>query len=135
MKKGWMCADAQKKLHMDNYIYDKDAPYWGFNSWNDFFTRKRRDGARSIDHVNHHSVIVSSADSTVFQVQRNVREMGQFWIKTQPCSLREMLNYNPRAKRFVGGDVYQAFLCAVDYHGLLSDFPEESQYSVQCGKR
>jgi phosphatidylserine decarboxylase len=116
IKKGWMCEEAQEKLHMDDYVHEKDAPHWGFRSWNDFFTRRLKAGARKIDHKDDNRVIVSSADSTVFQISHNVKEVARFWIKKQPYSLREMLNFNPNHKRFIGGDVYQAFLCAYDYH-------------------
>lgn len=32
---GWMSAAAQASLHMSDYVYQADAPHWGFQSWND----------------------------------------------------------------------------------------------------
>jgi phosphatidylserine decarboxylase len=112
---GWMCKQALNQLHMEDYIYKPESPYWGFSSWNDFFTRTVKKGMRPIDGGNDNKVVVSPCDSTVYKIGRNAQAQSEFWIKAQPYSLAEMLN-NEYVDQFVGGDVWQAFLSPFNYH-------------------
>ncbi len=113
---GWMCPEAQEKLKMDQYEYKPHEPHWGFTSWNNFFTRSLAPNVRPIDGLHNSKVIVSACDSTVYKIRRDVKLTDAFWVKEQPYSLIDMMNNNPLASQFEGGDVYQAFLCAFDYH-------------------
>jgi phosphatidylserine decarboxylase len=45
-----------------------------------------------------------------------VKVQDKFWLKGQPYSLNDMLNFDPSAKLFEGGTVYQAFLSALSFH-------------------
>ena len=90
--------------------------YWGFASWNDFFTRRLADGARPVDSPDDDSVIVSACESTPYGLAVDVQLQDQFWIKSQPYSLQDMLASDESADQFVGGTVYQAFLSATNYH-------------------
>jgi phosphatidylserine decarboxylase len=110
---GWMSEEAQNHLNMQDYIYEPDAPYWGFSSWNAFFTRNIKKDARPIDE--DEKAIVAACDSTVYRISRNVKEQSEFWIKSQPYSLTDMLN-NEYVDQFIGGDVWQAFLSPFNYH-------------------
>ena len=112
---GWMSKEAQKQLHMEDYIYESSAPYWGFSSWNDFFTREIKDNVRPIEAKNDNKTIVAACDSTVYKIAHNVQAQSEFWIKKQPYSLSNMLN-NEYVDQFVGGDVWQAFLSPFNYH-------------------
>ena len=112
---GWMCEEARNQLHMEDYIYKSDMPYWGFSSWNDFFTRQVKEGARPIEGRNDNNVVVAPCDSTVYKIGRNAQAKSEFWIKAQPYSLADMLN-NEYVDQFVGGDVWQAFLSPFNYH-------------------
>jgi len=112
---GWQCEKAMKQLHMEDYIYHPDEPYWGFSSWNDFFTREVKGDARPISGKGDSKVIVSPCDSTVYKIGRNAKARSEFWIKSQPYSLADMLN-NEYVDKFVGGDVWQAFLSPFNYH-------------------
>jgi phosphatidylserine decarboxylase len=114
---GWKSKAAIAKLGMDQYQYDPTDTYWGFKSWNDFFTRKLKPGMRPIAEPDNDKVIVSAADSGVYSIQRNVKKSDWFWLKSQPYSLNDMLNNDQTmVDQFVGGDVYQAFLSATKYH-------------------
>lgn len=113
---GWKSEAAMKKLNMQEYKYDPKDKYWGFKSWNDFFTREFKDGVRPIAKPNDPKTIVSACDSEVYTIQNNVKKSDSFWIKEQPYSLNDMLNNDKLADEFVGGDVYQAFLSAFKYH-------------------
>jgi phosphatidylserine decarboxylase len=112
---GWQCKAAQKQLHMEDYQYRPDAPHWGFSSWNDFFTRELKPGARPIAGKNDSKVIVAACDSTIYRIARDAQVRSDFWIKAQPYSLADMLN-NEYVEEFVGGDVWQAFLSPFEYH-------------------
>jgi len=112
---GWMCMEAQEQLHMQDYKYEPDAPHWGFSSWNDFFTREVKPGARPIADKLNNKVVVAACDSTVYRIAHNAQAQSEFWIKAQPYSLADMLN-NEYVDQFVGGDVWQAFLNPFNYH-------------------
>lgn len=114
---GWQSPAAMKQLQMHDYQYDPGAPYWGFASWNAFFTRPLAPGARPIDAPNDDKVVTSACDSTVYVVEPNVQRHSAFWLKTQPHSLADMLaGADDYIDSFVGGTVYQAFLNPFNYH-------------------
>ena len=112
---GWLCPAARKALNLDEFVTDPDAPYLGFKSWNDFFIREFKPGLRPIAEPGNDRAIVSACESQPFAIQIGVKADDTFWLKSQPYSLRHMLNGN-FVDRFVGGTVYQAFLSAKNYH-------------------
>jgi phosphatidylserine decarboxylase len=113
---GWLSEQAQQTLGMDQFEHDPDAEHWGFASWNDFFTRRFKDGARPVDSPKDDRVIVNVCESTPYGISTDVRRRDRFWIKSQPYSLEDMLAGDESVDRFVGGTVYQAFLSANNYH-------------------
>ena len=117
---GWFSQVALNSPHMvdftENFAVDKSKPFWGFKSWDSFFTREFRPGRRPLPFPDDDSIIVSAAEATPFSVQRNVKLHDTFWLKGQPYSLAHMMNNDKRAERFVGGTVYQGFLSADSYH-------------------
>ncbi|MFM0083504.1 phosphatidylserine decarboxylase family protein [Paraburkholderia sediminicola] len=116
--KGWFSAEAQKQLEISQFVCDPDKPYWGFSSWNSFFTRHFRSGARPVAEPDNSKVIVSACEASPYNIQHDVKLHDPFWIKSQPYSLQEMFTTSQRelAEKFVGGSVYQAFLSAFNYH-------------------
>ena len=114
---GWQSPAALKKLDMRDYQYKPTTKYWGFTSWNAFFTRKLAPGARPIHEPENSKVIVSACDSQVYSIETKVARSSKFWLKTQPHSLDDMLG---RARSygsvFEGGTVLQAFLNPFNYH-------------------
>lgn len=118
-KNGWMCDAAREKLNMNDYVYNPDAPHWGFRSWNDFFTRSLAPGARPMkkeDEIDP-KVVVSACDSTIYNIAHHVKKHSEFWIKEQPYSLEDILgDLRQYAGKFEGGSVYQAFLNPFNYH-------------------
>ncbi|KAF0323708.1 phosphatidylserine decarboxylase [Colletotrichum asianum] len=105
---------------------DPSQPYYGFDSWDDFFTREFKEGQRPVfspdfrpfaDGDPDPSLFITNAcESAPLQVAYNVQLFDNFWLKGQPYSLVNMLNNNSKASQFVGGTVYQAFLSAKSYH-------------------
>lgn len=97
-------------------IFNCDDEYYGFGSWDDFFTRTFRSGVRPVSGKGDDSVIVNACESGPLQVQTEVPLDAGFWLKGQPYSLENMLNFDEHASLFAGGTVYQAFLSALSYH-------------------
>ena len=90
---------------------------WGFQSWDNFFTRRFVDinKTRPLP-TEDPNVIVSACESTIYNIEPNATETGNFWLKGNAYSLRMMLNDDEFAPLFYGGTVYQAFLDVWDYH-------------------
>ena len=93
---------------------DPSDKYYGFKSWDDFFTRTFVDGIRPV--AEGENIIANACESAPLQVVRDVSKTAEFWLKGQPYSLQNMMNFDPLAEQFVGGTVYQAFLSALSYH-------------------
>ena len=113
---GWKGEAARRAIGIEQYQHDPADEYWGFTSWNDFFTRRLADGARPVASPDDDSVIVSACESTPYGLATNVQRQDRFWIKSQPYSLQDMLANDESADQFIGGTVYQAFLSATNYH-------------------
>jgi phosphatidylserine decarboxylase len=95
---------------------DPSAEYYGFKSWDDFFTRTFCSGVRPVSSPDDDSVIVNACESAPLQVKTGVALDDQFWLKGQPYSLENMLDFDENASLFAGGTVYQAFLSALSFH-------------------
>ncbi len=113
---GWKCAAAQRTVGMEQYEHDPQDEHWGFASWNDFFTRRFKEGERPVACPDDDKVIVSACESTPYGITTDVQRQDRFWIKTQPYSLQDMLANDDSVDQLVGGTVYQAFLSATNYH-------------------
>jgi phosphatidylserine decarboxylase len=96
---------------------DPKDEFYGFGSWDDFFTRTFRPGVRPVSGQGDDSVIINACESAPLQVKTEVPLDAEFWLKGQPYSLENMLNFDDEhAPLFAGGTVYQAFLSALSYH-------------------
>ena len=113
---GWKCAEARRTVGIEQYEHDPKDEHWGFASWNDFFTRRFKDGERPVASPDDDKVIVSACESTPYGISTDVKRQDRFWIKSQPYSLADMLAHDDSAGQFAGGTVYQAFLSATNYH-------------------
>lgn len=106
---------TSQKFH-EIFKCDPKDPYYGFKSWDDFFTRTFVKGVRPVASPDDDDVIVNACESAPLQVVHNVKENARFWLKKQHYSLMNMMDFDPLAKKFKGGTVYQAFLSALSYH-------------------
>jgi phosphatidylserine decarboxylase len=113
---GWKSDAARRAVGIEQYEHDPDDEYWGFASWNDYFTRRFKDGERPVDSPDDDTVIVSACEATPYSIKTDVQRQDRFWIKSQPYSLEDMLAGDESVDQFVGGTVYQAFLSATNYH-------------------
>jgi phosphatidylserine decarboxylase len=98
------------------YVCNPAQPAYGFHSWDQFFIRTFRPGVRPVAEPGDSTVIVSACESGPYALEMNVQQRDRFWIKGQPYSLVDMLNFDAHTDYFVGGTVYQAFLSALSYH-------------------
>ena len=115
---GWFGRDAKKAMptFADDYQCRPDQPYYGFASWDDFFTRQFRDGRRPVAGPADDAVIANACESAPYRLVKGVKGNDAFWIKGQPYSLYHMLAGDPMVGQFEGGTIYQAFLSALSYH-------------------
>lgn len=115
---GWFgpCASIVMPDFVQAFVCDPDAPYYGFTSWDDFFTRLFRPCRRPFEFADNDNVINSACESTVYKIQHDVKEHDRFWLKGEPYSLEHMLGGDELTSQFVGGTICQAFLSATKYH-------------------
>ncbi|KAF2222244.1 Phophatidylserine decarboxylase-domain-containing protein [Elsinoe ampelina] len=128
---GWVSQQAQTLLatkgddggtaytftQLYNCPNPSDSEYLGFQNWDQFFTREFNDNMRPVEVPNENNFLNNSCESAPLQYQKNVLAQDTFWLKGQPYSLSNMLNFNDQyVNQFVGGSVYQAFLSALSYH-------------------
>ena len=113
---GWKSDAAQRAVGMHQFQYDPQDEYWGFGSWNDFFTRRFKEDQRPVAAPDDDFVVISACEATPYGLASAVQRQDRFWIKDQPYSLQDMLANDESVDRFVGGTVYQAYLSATNYH-------------------
>ncbi|CAB4032040.1 phosphatidylserine decarboxylase family, partial [Paramuricea clavata] len=116
---GWLSPDSLAEMpgFLKTYKVDLADPYYGFQSWNDFFARKlKNDKVRPIAEPGDPYVVCSPCDACPYFIERNPKLRDQFWIKSQPYSLQHLLNDDPLTEKYVGGTVFQAFLDTANYH-------------------
>ena len=116
--RGWFGRDARAAMptFVQDFICDPTQPYYGFASWDDFFTRRFREGRRPVASPADDGVIANACESAPYRIAQEVKLADRFWIKAQPYSLQHMLAMDPLAGEFAGGTVYKAFLSALSYH-------------------
>lgn len=115
---GWFCEKARAKTGMSDFLCDPGAPYWGYTSWNDFFTRRLKPGARPVHDADDPRAIVNACEAAPYAIEHGVQVHDDFWIKSQPYSLQDIFTGREEAlaDRYAGGTVYQAYLGAHNYH-------------------
>ena len=69
-------------MGIEQFEYDPEDEHWGFASWNDFFTRRFKDGARPVASPDDDKVIVSACESTPYGISTDVQRQDRFWIKS-----------------------------------------------------
>ncbi|EAU85233.1 phosphatidylserine decarboxylase [Coprinopsis cinerea okayama7 len=121
---GWFSPEAISSMTEDFgdltfpqiFVSDPSAPCWGFMSWDDFFVRQLQPNVRPLELPDNDNVINAACESVFYNLQTNVHERDQFWIKGEPYSLIHMLNDDADAPQFIGGTVFQGFLEVTGYH-------------------
>ncbi len=99
---------ALKKRKIEMSTLEKDR----FRSYNDFFTRKLKDGVRIVDM--HPSSLISPCDSKLSAY--DIDENSSFVIKGTPYTVKDLLDGDKIHKEFVGGKCLVFRLAVDDYH-------------------
>ena len=117
-KQGWFSGAALKIMphFVEDFECDPSKPHYGYRSWNEFFTRQLRPGARPIACPEDDSVIVNACESSPYRLAFNVKATDYFWLKGQPYSLDHMLAHDPLATQFHSGTIFQSYLSQFSYH-------------------
>lgn len=84
-----------------------------FTSFNDFFYRELKDGARSIDF--DENVLTSPADGKIL-VFENLEKEKELFIKGDKFTLEEFFQDSELAKKYEGGVFLIVRLAPIDYH-------------------
>jgi phosphatidylserine decarboxylase len=115
---GWFGPKASAAIpnFTETFVCDSSKPYYGFASWDRFFTREFRPGKRPVLLPGDDDYVNNACESTIYRIRTNIQANEDFWMKGEPYNLRLMLNNDPAADLFVGGTIYQAFLSALSYH-------------------
>jgi phosphatidylserine decarboxylase len=92
-----------------------EVPKKGFNTFNEFFYRPLKEGARKLSNPEDNRVAVSAADCrmTCFET---ISEATEFWIKGHGFTVAKLLNDADLAKKFDGGSLVIFRLAPQDYH-------------------
>lgn len=127
---------AESALHIDSFRMnpafqwdDYMAPPSGYKTFNQFFARHARPGARPVAAIGDASVLVSPADavfigswrvsseSTIYVEDSKVDVKGLEW------SIRQLLAASAYADRFDGGTFMHSALRTYDYHRFHAPVP------------
>ncbi|GJJ06917.1 hypothetical protein Clacol_001113 [Clathrus columnatus] len=123
---GWLCSAAQMAMMREYdgatfeevFICDPEDSYYGFTSYEDFFTRRFRNPQkhRPTGPPGDLRAISAPCESTVYAYQTNVGEADELYIKDEAYSLIQLLDADPYTNKFIGGSVLQGFLNTTGYH-------------------
>ena len=92
-------------------------PIGGFKSFNEFFTRDLKPGARSIEAIHDNSVLVSPADGVINMINNDVQWESEIPTKGgMTLSLKELLEGSSFSEKFIGGTAMAVFLLPTNYH-------------------
>ena len=103
---GWFGEKAMAAMpnFEKEFVCDPTKEHYGYTSWDDFFTRKFREGVRPITEGDN--VIANACESSPYNLQHDVKMVDEFQIKKQPYSLKHMLADDSLACKFENGTVY-----------------------------
>lgn len=118
----WKNFIEKHNINMDEYV----IPENGYATFNDFFARKLKPGARTIDQTP--GVIVSPADSKCTFVS-DISKKDIFIIKNSKWSLSRMLMSRLLAEIYDGGTLISFRLSPEDYHRFHFPFDAKPGFS------
>lgn len=99
--------------HMDEFI----VPEGGFASFNQFFIRRIKPGARPVDGVTDDSVVDSPADCVLNMINSDLTADSEIPLKgRRKLSVKELLDNSKYAARFNGGTALSCILLPTTYH-------------------
>ncbi|KAL0887015.1 hypothetical protein Bca101_010998 [Brassica carinata] len=103
-----------------------------FKTFNEFFIRELKPGARPIANMNRDDVSVCAADCRLMAFQ-SVEDSTRFWIKGRKFSIRGLLGKHVNPNAFLDGSLVIFRLAPQDYHrfhvpvsGVIENFVDVS---------
>ncbi|KAL0734968.1 hypothetical protein Bca4012_011178 [Brassica carinata] len=107
-------------------------PLQHFKTFNEFFIRELKPGARPIANMNRDDVAVCAADCRLMAFQ-SVEDSTRFWIKGRKFSIRGLLGKHVNPNAFLDGSLVIFRLAPQDYHrfhvpvsGVIENFLDVS---------
>ncbi len=91
-------------------------PEGGFASFNDFFTRKLKSGARPISDQNNNAALISPADCIISPISYSLTSDQDFEVKGDTYNIAALLGSVELANKFAGGTAIVCLLYPKDYH-------------------
>ena len=116
-------AAAVKPFIRMNHLDMGDYEEQKYTSYNEFFKRKIREGARSIDMEPKHFISPCDCRAGVYPVDGKTG----FSVKHTRYTVEELLKNPSLGKRFQGGYVWVLRLCVQDYHRYI--YPDNARES------
>lgn len=102
---------GEKLYAVEDYV----EPASGWRTYNQFFARQIKSGARPIDQPHNDRLVVAAADSTFCGCQP-ITEKSTVTAKGLSWSIRELLAGSPFAEAFANGWYGHSFLAPHNYH-------------------
>jgi phosphatidylserine decarboxylase len=113
----WSAPVGRAVVGLYSRVYDVDfeecVQNGGWSSFDAFFTRRLRDGARAVDPDPR--AVASPADGRV-ESMGSIDEGGTFVVKGRPYAVAELVGDAQEARRFLGGAGCVVYLSPRDYH-------------------
>ncbi len=104
---------VDESIDHDDFV----MPTEGYKSFNDFFTRDLRPGARKIEGVDDNSALVSPADGVINMINNDLKMNTQIPTKGRMAlDLNALFGNSKYAEEFVGGTAVAVFLKPDNYH-------------------
>lgn len=114
---GWLLDSRFSALFIESFrkkagISMEDFEQRRFRSFNDFFTRQLREGARPLDTDPSHLIAPCDSKLSVYPI----REGARFPVKGRDYTMEELIRDPALAKEFDGGTLLLFRLTVGDYH-------------------
>ena len=104
---------SDKLLGNEDFV----LPSGGFKSFNEFFKRDLKPGARPIDDIADNAVLVSPADGVINMIANELQLDSEIPTKGRmTMSLNTLLDNSKYATKFIGGSAMAVFLMPDNYH-------------------
>lgn len=121
---------ADPSLNNEDFV----LPDHGFKSFNEFFTRELKPGARPVDAVTDNSILVSPADGIINMINNDLKLNIPIPAKGRmTLSLAALLDTSEYCEKFIGGTALAVVLMPHDchhYHAPISGTIVESKEDV-----
>jgi phosphatidylserine decarboxylase len=107
---------SNPSIHMDDFI----IPEGGFRSFNEFFTRNIKPGARPIDSKTDPSVFTSPADCYLMPIDDQMTAETTIDVKGDSLNIHDLLGGDPLSGVFINGTAVLCMLDTPNYHHFHS---------------